>query len=59
MRSFMRRRTTTASGDEEEEQDKIGGDGYLFNVEDENLWQQGRKYMTYDRMESNGGFNEH
>ena len=55
MRSFMRRRTTTASGDEEEEQDEQGGGGYLFDAEDENLWQRGRKYMTYDRMESNGG----
>ena len=43
MRSFMRRRTTTASGDEEEEQDEQGGGGYLFDTEDENLWQRGRK----------------
>jgi hypothetical protein len=46
----MRRRTTTASGDKEEEQDEQGGGGYLFDAEDEK-----RKYMTYDRMESNGG----
>ena len=56
MRSFMRRGTTTASGDKEGEQDEQGGGGYLFDAEeDENLWQRGRKYMTYDRMESNGG----
>ena len=52
--AYRRRRRTTASSDKEEEQDKQGGGGYLFDAEDENLWQRGRKYMTYDRMESNG-----